>query len=119
LISNLKEDIFDYYQGKYEVGNFTTMIRPKVRSEELKKPIVLSTEKGLNSAIDSSIDAMILCTSNTSDILLTQLIGRIRCKDENKVYPVYDIFEIGISKLKYNFDTRKNTIKRQIAKTVE
>jgi len=119
LISNLKEDIYDYYQGKYEVGNFTTMIRPKVRSEELKKPIVLSTEKGLNSAIDSSIDAMILCTSNTSDILLTQLIGRIRCKDENKIYPVYDIFEIGISKLKYNFDTRKNTIKRQIAKTVE
>ena len=119
LISNLKEDIYTYYQGKYEIGNFTTMVKVKDRSAEIKKPIVLSTEKGLNSAIDSAIDAMILCTSNTSDILLTQLIGRIRYKDENKIYPVYDIFDTSIGKLKYNFDARRNTIKRLIAKDVE
>lgn len=111
LIADTKEEFSDL-----TVGNFTGMIPPKKRIEELKSNIIFSTEKGLNSAIDTTIDGMILCTSNTSDILLTQLIGRIRMKDPNAEYPVYDIFDTGDPKLADNFSHRKRTIIRQLAK---
>ena len=102
-----------------QIGNFTSMISTKTRTLELKKKIILSTEKSMDSATDSAIDNLILTVPITSDIQLTQVLGRIRGRvDHPAPYFVYDIFDISFPKTKSNFNRRRKIIVDTLAKEV-
>jgi len=112
LRTELPEDI--------TIGNFTGLVSKKEKSNELAADIIVSTEKSMNAALDTPLSGMILCITNTSDILLTQLIGRVRKTESSNAafYPIYDIVDIGNNKLKGNFNARKRVITRSIAAEV-
>ena len=104
----------------YTIGNFTSLIPAKHRIDELKKKIILSTEKSMDSATDSSVDNLILTVPVTNDIQLTQIIGRIREKENHPApYFVYDIFDVSVPKTLKNFNTRKKVISEKLAKEVK
>ena len=103
-----------------EIGNFTSIIPAKRRVAELKKKIILSTEKSMDSATDSTVDNLILTVPVTNDIQLTQIIGRIRDKENHPApYFVYDIFDTSLPKMLKNFNTRKKIISDRLAKEVK
>jgi len=103
-----------------EIGNFTSLIAPKKRINELNKKIILSTEKSMDSATDCNVDNLIMTVPVTNDIQLTQIIGRIRNKDNHPApYFVYDIFDTSLPKMLKNFNTRKKIITEHLAKEVK
>jgi len=104
----------------YEIGNFTSIIPAKKRVDELKKKIILSTEKSMDSATDSDVDNLILTVPVTNEIQLTQIIGRIRDKENHPApYFVYDVFDTSLPKMLKNFNTRKKIINERLAKEVK
>lgn len=118
----LVQKIYDGLSSDFDpgtIGNFTSLISSKNRYKELEKPIILSTDKSMDSAIDCSVDALILCVPITSEIQVTQIVGRIRYKEEGKTYPVYDIQDTAFKKSAKNFQVRSHLIKKNIAEKVE
>ena len=115
MFINFQEDF-----PELSVGNFTGDVAAKVRNIELTRNIIFATEKGLDSATDTTLDGMILTVPNTSDILLTQITGRLRYRQEKpiQIYPVYDIMDIGFKKTANNALSRSNVITRSIALNV-
>jgi superfamily II DNA or RNA helicase len=102
------------------VGNFTSMVPVKKRVEELEKQIIISTNKSMDSATDCAVDNLILCVPISSEIELTQMIGRIRHKDNHPdPYFVYDICDTTVQKLKNNFKFRNKVIKKSLAKEIK
>jgi superfamily II DNA or RNA helicase len=102
------------------VGNFTSMVPVKKRVEELEKQIIISTNKSMDSATDCAVDNLILCVPISSEIELTQMIGRIRHKENHPdPYFVYDICDTTVQKLKNNFKFRNKVIKKSLAKEIK
>ena len=115
LVQKIRDGLVEDF-GEDKVGNFTSLIPVKQRIKELEKQIIVSTEKSMDSALDTEVSAIIMCVPVTSEVQLTQIIGRIRYKEDkpNRKYLVYDVFDTAFKKTLNNFKERSRIIRRNI-----
>ena len=119
LVQKIRDGLVDDF-GEDKIGNFTSLIPSKQRVKELEKQIIVSTEKSMDSALDTEVSALVMCVPVTSDVQLTQIIGRIRYKEDkpDRKYLVYDVFDTSFKKTMNNYKQRAKVIKRNICAVV-
>jgi superfamily II DNA or RNA helicase len=115
LVQRIRDGLVEDF-GADKIGNFTSLIPAKQRVKELEKQIIISTEKSMDSAIDTEVNALIMCVPITSEVQITQIIGRIRYKEDkpDRKYLVYDIVDTSFKKTLRNYKERAKIIKRNI-----
>jgi hypothetical protein len=115
LVTAFIEDLGKEF-GEENIGNFTGMIPIKERNKQLERSIIVSTEKSMDSAIDTRVDSIINCVPISSDVSLTQIIGRMRYDENhpNNPYSFYDVTDNCFSKSLSNSYTRANIIRKSI-----
>jgi superfamily II DNA or RNA helicase len=74
----------------YDCGLYNSGIKPSERKDQLKKEIIISTEKSMGAAIDSNIDSFFVFVPFSSDVLAYQIIGRLRDRGLGLYYDFYD-----------------------------
>jgi superfamily II DNA or RNA helicase len=112
LYKLLKEEFPDL-----EVGRFDSTIKNKdKRFLELKKDIVLSTEKSFGKAIDvEGLDVLINTVSFGSKVVAEQTLGRLRKKNDAEVWYI-DFSDNGFKSIKNQFVQRRPVFNKKAKK---
>lgn len=113
LIKKMTSSLSEVYES---IGQFNGLVPAKDKISELKKEIVLSTHKSMDSATDAKIDYIINCIPVSSDIMVNQILGRIRYNpsEPDNEYGVYDIVDTSFGKVANNASSRSSIIRKEI-----
>lgn len=100
IIEILADLLRERYNNKYTVGTYCTLIKDKAeRERELEAKIILSTEKSLGTGMDiKGLKFLMLFIPVKSDIIVEQILGRLREIPGEKVYFI-DFCDFGFVQL--------------------
>jgi superfamily II DNA or RNA helicase len=117
IANQLKKILEDLYH--ISVGNFTSFIEDHdEKLKELNNKIIVSTSKSLGVGTDvPELRFLIMCEPYSSDIMATQIPGRLR-KQENPVM-YFEMVDIGFTKIKNQYRNRRDELRKKAEKFME
>lgn len=120
-IANLYKHLIAIY-SESDVGIYTTLVANNdLKQEQLKKKIILTTYSSMGEGKDiKKLKAIISTVTFSTDIRAKQLTGRLRPRDDSKLYFI-EILDIGFPSVRTHWITRKKVyVKKAVSeKTLE
>ena len=117
FIEKLKESLEELYPNN-TIGEYTSRIKDKeLKSLELKKDIIISTEKSLGAGIDAIFHVMINLVRLSSQVAIPQLAGRLR-DIEGSPCLFIDMVDKGFIRIQQQFAKNKTFVKKELAKNL-
>lgn len=110
LCKKVKEEIEKFVPKEYLVGIFNSSVKNK--EEELKKDIIVTTERSFGKALDiKGLSILINTVPLSSKPFLIQITGRLRKLEGKEVYLV-DYYDKGFSSQRNQLNNRKQVYKK-------
>lgn len=117
LIKKLKEDLTEALGGM-DIGTYIGEIKKEKREAELDKMLILTDEKIFGKAMHvEDLEVLINCIPTGSEVIIEQIIGRIRYKEGNEAI-VIDVTDYGFDECIKQFKLRRRFYKKKAKKVI-
>lgn len=115
--NQLKKMLEDLYH--IPVGNFTSFVEDHdEKLKQLNNKIIVSTSKSLGVGTDvPGLRFLIMCEPYSSEIMATQIPGRLRRQDKPVMY--FEMVDTGFLKIKKQYHNRRETLRKKAEKFME
>ena len=115
-VQKVYDDLNQYYNEGFDdtnisIGIFSGIIKDReTRERELKKRIIISTDKSLEKAVDITwLRYLIVTTSYSSSVVTEQMLGRLRYIEGFKSL-FFDLCDVGFDICKYQRKQRRKIL---------